>query len=389
MAPSRPLVAAGLGLSLVLGGCSTEPQTPPTPSPDSLDQSGDLTQPGSPRPDSLEPDPQQASPVAPTGESFPLETGLDAPWSIAFLGSTGLVSERDSGQILEFKINGGGTSLVGTVPGITHGGEGGLLGIAVDGTGHLYAYSTGANGNRIQRFDITGEPGALTLGTGVTLVDKIPSAGFHNGGRLAFGPDGMLYATTGDAGETEQAQDLTAQGGKILRIMPDGSIPSDNPFPDSPVYSYGHRNSQGLTWAEDGTMFATEFGQNTWDELNIIVPGANYGWPIVEGFSESQEFVNPVQQWATADASPSGMSQLGGTLFIANLRGEVLRTVPVAAPNTSTEYFQGEFGRIRATAITPEGRLWILTNNTDGRGTPGIDDDQLIEVDIKDSCVGN
>lgn len=377
------LIASSLGVSLLVMGCATDPLLPPYSSPTASPSDTPLTTSPVPQdPASQDPEHQEGNRVEPTGEFRPVQTGLVAPWSIAFLGTTALISQRDSGQIIELLETSARTHVIGTIPGITHGGEGGLLGIAVGDDGGLYAYSTGADGNRIQRFELSGDPGTLTLGSGVTLIDQIPSAGFHNGGRLAFGPDAMLYATTGDAGETARAQDLDSLGGKILRMMPDGSIPADNPFPGSLVYSYGHRNSQGLAWADDGTMFATEFGQNTWDELNIIVPGANYGWPLVEGFSESDEFVNPVQQWVTSDASPSGMSQSHGTLFIANLRGEVLRTVPVGDPGTSTEYFEGDFGRIRATAITPQGNLWILTNNTDGRGNPGLDDDQLIEVEL-------
>ena len=160
----------------------------------------------------------------------------------------------------------------------------------------------------------------------------LPVAGNHNGGRIAFGPDGMLYAGVGDATQRDRAQDLDDLGGKILRLTPEGGIPDDNPFPDSPVWSYGHRNVQGLAWAADGTMFATEFGQNTWDELNIIEPGGDYGWPIVEGQGGGADFIDPVQQWTPDAASPSGMAIIGDTIFIANLRGEVLRAVPTADP---------------------------------------------------------
>ena len=157
------------------------------------------------------------------------------------------------------------------------------------------------------------------------VLDGLPAAGNHNGGRIAFGPDGMLYAGAGDAAQGDRAQDLDSLGGKILRMTPDGGIPDDNPFAGSLVYSYGHRNVQGLAWTEDGTMFATEFGQDTWDELNIIEAGGNYGWPIVEGQGGGDEFIDPVQQWRPDAASPSGMAIIGGTIFIANLRGEVLR----------------------------------------------------------------
>jgi glucose/arabinose dehydrogenase len=192
----------------------------------------------------------------------------------------------------------------------------------------------------------------------------------------------MLYVTTGDAGERDSAQDRGSLAGKILRMTPEGTAPAGNPFPGSLVYSSGHRNPQGLAWAEDGTMFATEFGQNTWDELNIIKPGANYGWPTVEGIADRDGFEDPVQQWQPSAASPSGMARSGGTLFIANLRGQVLRAVPVADPSTSTEHFVREYGRLRDVTVAPDGRLWFLTNNTDGRGSPRQGDDRILAVQL-------
>ncbi len=320
--------------------------------------------------------------LAPVGTPTTVASGLQSPWSIAFRGRTPLVSERDTGRILELRPD-GSTREVGTVPGVSHGGEGGLLGLAVDPQGLLYAYSTGDGGNRIQRFALTGSAGSLGLGTAETLLDRIPSGPIHDGGRIAFGPDGMLYAGTGDAGDRGRAQDRADLAGKILRITPDGGIPADNPFPGSPVWSYGHRNVQGLAWAADGTMFAGELGQDTWDELNVIVPGADYGWPVVEGpGGASRGFRDPVQQWHPADASPSGLTRVEDTLFLANLRGRVLRAVPVAAPGTSSAHWSGRYGRLRDATLAPDGRLWILTDNTDGRGTPGPDDDRILAVGL-------
>jgi glucose/arabinose dehydrogenase len=306
-------------------------------------------------------------------------TGLDAPWSVVFRDGTPLVSERDSARILELAEDGSARA-IGAVEGVTAGGEGGLLGLAVDHRDRLYAYSTAAGGNRIQRFDVTGTAGSLRLGRPETLIDGLPSAGVHNGGRIAFGPDDLLYATVGDAGQRSIAQDVDSLGGKILRMTPDGDVPDDNPFPGSLVYSYGHRNPQGLAWTDDGTMFASEFGQNTWDELNIITPGANYGWPTVEGIADAEAFTNPVQQWDPGDASPSGIAHADGTVFIANLRGAVLRAVPVADPTTSTDHYGDEYGRIRDVIVTPDNQLWLVTNNTDGRGEPGPDDDRILSV---------
>ncbi|WP_129787637.1 PQQ-dependent sugar dehydrogenase [Promicromonospora panici] len=318
--------------------------------------------------------------VVPSGEPVDVVTGLVAPWSVAFLGDTPLISQRDDGTILE--VTGDRTRAIGTVAGVEHVGESGLLGLAVDDQDRLYAYSTGPDGNRIQRYTVTGEPGSLALGEPESIIDGLPSASYHDGGRIAFGPDGLLYATVGDAGQGDTAQDVDSLGGKILRMTPDGDVPDDNPFPGSLVYSYGHRNPQGLAWADDGTLFAAEFGQDTWDELNIITPGGNYGWPEVEGIAGREDYIDPVQQWSPEQASPSGITIAGGTIFLANLRGQVLRAVPVADPTTSTDFYAGEYGRIRAVIPAPDGDLWFLTNNTDGRGTPTAGDDRLLSVPL-------
>ena len=303
------------------------------------------------------------------------------PWSVVFVDGVALVSERDSARILEVSPD-GAVREVGTVEGVDAEGEGGLLGLAVDGERRLYVYSTGYTGNRVQRYDLVGDPGSFAIRNRESLRGELPSGRNHNGGRIAFGPDGMLYVAVGDAGDGEDAQDLDSWGGKILRMTPDGDIPEDNPFPDSLVYSYGHRNVQGMAWSEDGTMFATEFGQDTWDELNIIVPGGNYGWPAVEGIALEEDYIDPVQQWAPTAASPSGMAIVDETIMIANLRGEVLRTVPVAAASTFVDHFAVTYGRLRDVALAPDGSLWLLTSNTDGRGKPLAIDDRIIAVDL-------
>lgn len=371
----RPAAAAAIGAGLLLAGCTA---APPPPAPTSS---------ASPAPASAAASPAPASTPAPTaaarigGTPEPVATDLNAPWSVVFRDGTPLVSERNSGRILELAPDGSARP-IGTVEGVAARGESGLLGLAVGREGSLYVYSTGSDGNRVQRFAITGQPGSLSLGRPATLLERIPSASIHDGGRIAFGPDGMLYVTAGDASQRNSAQDRDSLAGKILRMTPDGDVPADNPFPGSLVYSYGHRNPQGIAWADDGTMFATEFGQNTWDELNIITPGANYGWPTVEGIAGREGFVDPVQQWQPTAASPSGMAHAGGTIFIANLRGQVLRSVPVADPATSTEHFSRQYGRIRDVAVAPDGQLWFLTNNTDGRGDPRAGDDRILEVPL-------
>ncbi|GLI26960.1 oxidoreductase [Agromyces rhizosphaerae] len=323
------------------------------------------------------------APVPSLGAPTDFATGLAAPWSVAFRADgTPLVSERDTGRILELSETGEARE-VGAVAGIRSDGEAGLLGLAVDDADRLYAYSTTPGGNRIQRFVLRGEPGGLALGSPQTILDGIPDANFHDGGRIAFGPDGMLYATTGDAGDRPASQDLASLAGKILRMTPDGDAPDDNPFDGSLVYSYGHRNVQGIAWADDGTMFASEFGQNTWDELNVIEPGGNYGWPEVEGIGGGDGFIDPVQQWNPDEASPSGIAIVDETLFLANLRGQVLRAVPVADPTQHEDLLAGEYGRLRDAVAAPDGSLWVLTNNTDGRGSPRDGDDRILRIDVR------
>ncbi len=295
-----------------------------------------------------------------------------------------LVSERDTAAVVRIGTDGGTTPL-GTVAGVVPGGEGGLLGLAVDrrsfaATGLLYAYTTTATDNRVValRLDAQGRLGAPTV-----LLAGIPKAGNHDGGRLAFGPDDYLYATTGDAGSTGNAQDLASLGGKILRITADGKPAPGNPFPSSPVWSYGHRNVQGIGWDASGRMWASEFGQNTWDELNVIAPGSNYGWPTVEGQAGKRGFVDPVRQWRTSDASPSGLAiSPTGSVLMAALRGESLWRVPVRADGSTGEpqrLLRGELGRLRDVLVGPDGNVWVVTNNT-ARGTPRAGDDRVVRL---------
>jgi glucose/arabinose dehydrogenase len=207
-----------------------------------------------------------------------LATDLEAPWSFAFLpGGDALVTERDSGRLLRLSRS-GDVQEIQTLP-ESGSGEGGLLGVAVspdyEEDRYIYAYYTTEVDNRVVRFRMGETPEPILTG--------IPSNTYHDGGRIKFGPDGMLYVSTGDAGVAENAQDRRSLGGKILRIEPDGSIPPDNPFPGNPVYSYGHRNVEGLAWDSEGQLYASEFGVSTWDEVNRIEAGENYGWPAVEG----------------------------------------------------------------------------------------------------------
>jgi glucose/arabinose dehydrogenase len=258
-------------------------------------------------------------------------------------------------------------------------GEGGLLGIAVSPSyeqdGFVYAYYTAANDNRIVRFQLAASPQQEVV------LQGIPKATIHNGGRIHFGPDGMLYAGTGDAAQTSNAQDPQSLAGKILRMRPDGSVPADNPTPGSLAYTLGHRNVQGLAWG-GGLMYATEFGQNTWDEVNHIVPGGNYGWPTVEGPGGEPAFRAPIVTWTTAEASPSGAALAGDTLYAAGLRGQRLWQIPLdgtgGTAGAPTAVLQGAFGRLRTVAVAPDGWLWLMTSNQDGRGNPTPDDDRIL-----------
>lgn len=299
-----------------------------------------------------------------------------------------LVSERDSGRILEVSA-GGDVREVGRIDDASSSGEAGLHGLAVDDD-RLYAFFAAGTENRIVRFDLLGEAGDLSLGEEETILDGLPTANFHNGGRLAFGPDGMLYATLGDTGDRDSAQDEDALSGKILRMTPDGDIPAGNPFGDSLVFSMGHRNPQGIGWDDEGTMYASEFGQDTWDELNVIEAGGNFGWPEVEGIPEGNgagdggsgdgdgDFIDPVQQWSPDEASPSGLAVTDDSILIAGLRGERLHQVPLDDLKSSSELWTGEHGRLRDVVEAPDGSLLVLTNNTDGRGEPGPYDDRLL-----------
>jgi glucose/arabinose dehydrogenase len=236
----------------------------------------------------------------------------------------------------------------------------------------VYAYFTAADDNRIIRFRLDGRP--------EVIFDGIAKAGNHNGGRIEFGPDGMLYVGTGDAGQGTRSQDPASPNGKMLRLTPDGTPAPGNPIPGSPMYSLGHRNVQGLAWDRTGRLFATEFGQNTFDEINLIEPGRNYGWPQVEGMDGADRgFTEPKLVWAPSDASPSGLAIAGDTLYVAALRGERLWTIPLhdGTPGQPQARLDDR-GRLRTVTVAPDGALWVTTSNRDGRGDIRDGDDRII-----------
>ncbi|MFB7337261.1 PQQ-dependent sugar dehydrogenase [Streptomyces adustus] len=317
--------------------------------------------------------------------------GLKTPWGLAPVPGGGLlVSSRDEGTITLVDEETGKKTELGEVPGVSPAGEGGLLGIALSpdfaSDRMIYAYFTSASDNRIVRmlYD-PAKPAGEQLGAPDTVFKGIPKGMIHNGGRIAFGPDRMLYAGTGESGDRGLSQDRKSLGGKILRLTPEGEPAPGNPFPDSPVYSYGHRNVQGLAWDAKQRLFASEFGQDTWDELNAIKPGADYGWPDAEGRSSDPKYRNPVAQWHTDDASPSGIAYAQGSVWMAGLKGQRLWRVPLKGTGTSAApqaFLAGTYGRLRTVVSAGGDKLWLVTSNTDGRGDPKPGDDRILELEV-------
>lgn len=368
----RRLGSLSLALVLLLAvGCAARPgQESPGPPP--RQQSTGAGAGGGARP-----------PVALTVTN--VATGLKVPWDVVFApDGRAFVSERE-GRVLELARD-GSTKVVHQFN-LGGSGEAGLLGLAVSPTfshdGLLFAYYTTGNDNRVVRF----RPG----GAEQPILTGIPHAVFHDGGRIAFGPDGMLYVATGDATNRQSAQDLNSLSGKILRIQPDGKVPSDNPFRGSPVWSYGHRNVEGLAWDIGGRMFASEMGEDDNDEINLIRPGGNYGWPGVMGPGGSPPLIDPVFVRQPSEASWSGLliltssaiPQWEGDLLVAALRGQRLWRIRVTADGTVSEseaLYSGQFGRLRAVVQAPDGSVWITTSNRDGRGTPKPGDDRIVRI---------
>ncbi|HZM74598.1 MAG TPA: PQQ-dependent sugar dehydrogenase [Candidatus Limnocylindrales bacterium] len=309
-----------------------------------------------------------------------LATGLKIPWGLAFLpDGSALVTERGNevpkangpedksgiARIMKVTPDGKVTEVQRLSEVDRRSGEGGLLGIAVSPTyatdGWVYVYYSAKDDNRIARLKLGQPPQPVVTG--------IPVSGdgsrYHQGGRLAFGPDGMLYAGVGETyWDSELAQDPKSLGGKILRMTPEGKPAPGNPFPDSLVWSYGHRNVQGLAWDSKGRMYASEFGSKTYDELNVIEPGKNYGWPVVEGFSTDPKYTNPIATWTpTAIASPSGIAILGEHVYLACLAGQTIYRVGLDGRDPVK--LVTKFGRIRTVMVAPDGSLWATTSNYD------------------------
>ena len=291
----------------------------------------------------------------------------------------------------------GKVTVVGTIA-VAAAGEGGLMGLALDPdyprTPYIYvAYTHDAGGgglaNRVSRFTFSG--------TGISdekiLLDGTPGAGNHDGSRVAFGPDGYLYVTAGDAGQGDLAQQKDSQAGKVLRLDKNGGPAPGNPFPGSPVYTYGHRNPQGLAWnPATGQAFVTEHGPSDNDEVNRLTPGGNYGWPVVRGKAGEAGYVDPIATW-TPTIAPAGAvfvtgpqipGWAGSFVFVTLKESDLRRLVPVdpAFDGVAREevLFDGRFGRLRAIAQGPDGYLYVSTSNRDGRGAPADEDDRILRI---------
>jgi len=317
---------------------------------------------------------------------------LEIPWDIAFLPEGGMLVTERNAHVIFIAENGQKKEIA--VDGVSKNGEGGLLGIVLHPNfpqNHLlYLYMSSAGGegetqNRVVRYRYEGGE----LHQDKIIITGIPGAIYHDGGRMEFGPDGMLYITTGDATRSNIAQDKKSLGGKTLRLKDDGSIPADNPF-GTVVWSYGHRNAQGIAWDSAGRMWQTEHGRSGvtsgMDEINLVVKAGNYGWPTIEGDKTKEGMITPVKNSGANDTwAPASLVYLDGSLFFGGLRGTALYQAVLDGERVVEfkEHFKGVYGRIRTVRIGPDGMLYLTTSNRDDRGTPKEGDDKIIRVDPK------
>ncbi|WP_235455548.1 PQQ-dependent sugar dehydrogenase [Streptomyces olivochromogenes] len=323
------------------------------------------------------------------GTARTISTGWTTPWGVSWLpDGSALVNEAETFKIFRLTQS-GAKILVGTVPEtVTTKQEDGLLGIAVSPhwqqDHYIYLFHSASEGNRIARMTYDGS----ALGDYHVLLSGIARADWHNGGRLVFGPDGYLYAATGDSEHQELAQDKNSLNGKILRLTVEGKPAPGNPF-GTYVYSYGHRNPEGLAFDPEGRLWASEIGPESNDELNLIEPGKNYGWPTCTGPCDTPGMTNPKATWAVTEASPSGLVYADGSLYMASLRGMRLWRIPVSGTGVGTPvaYYTNQYGRLRTVVKVPgRNTLWVFTCNSDHNGTQPDGSDQVLETDLKSSA---
>jgi len=312
---------------------------------------------------------------------------LEIPWALDSLIDGRLIVTERNGNVRLVDVESKKVSNpILQIP-VNNRGEGGLLGTAVHNPNYLepikiffyYTYEVSGNNtlNRVVRYDYDGKK----LIEEKIIVDRIPGSSNHNGGRIKFGPDGFLYITTGDAQEPSLAQNKNSLAGKILRVDIDGNPAPGNPF-NTRVYSYGHRNPQGLAWDSSGRLWETEHGNNATDEINIIIKGANYGWPTITGDQKKSGMQSPFAQSGLETWAPAGAVFYNNSLFFGGLKGQALFELKVENGNAIiTKHFFGEFGRIRDVIVGPYNLLYITTSNHDGRGNPVGTDDRILKID--------
>ncbi|MCA0985335.1 PQQ-dependent sugar dehydrogenase [Halobacillus yeomjeoni] len=308
---------------------------------------------------------------------------LQSPWDIEYSESTFYITERE-GSIVSWDGENKLRMNVDTSKPVLQQGEGGLLGMKLHpdfkSNHQAVIYHTYADGEQIKNRVVLVEKQEETWVEKEILIENIPGARFHNGGRIELGPDQSLYITTGDALDEELAQDKSSLAGKVLRVNLDGSPPEDNPMQGSYIYSYGHRNPQGLAWAEDGTLYASEHGPDAHDEINVIRKGENYGWPLIKGNEKGPELNTPYYHTGKTTWAPSGISVHNGKLYVAALRGESVKSISLN--NKNIEIVTDNFGRVRDVEVVND-ILYFITNNTDGRGAPESSDDVLVKFNQK------
>lgn len=309
---------------------------------------------------------------------------LQVPWSIQKINDSFYISERP-GTIVKVENGGKVRQRVELTKPLSNAAEAGFLGFVLHPqfleNRQAYAYYTydddGSPLNRVVVLTLEDEVWKETK----VLLDKIPSGPVHHGGRIKIGPDQKLYFSAGDAATAENAQNLQSLSGKILRMNLDGTVPSDNPIRGSYIYSYGHRNPQGLAWDEKGIHYESEHGQTAHDEINRIVAGANYGWPIIQGSERRQGMATPIFHTGDVTWAPSGIAYYNGKLYVATLRGESIQELDLTTLQ-SRAVVTG-LGRIRDVMVDGE-YLYFISNNTDGRGDPARDDDKLYQIRLSE-----